>query len=251
MKALILAAGLGKRLMPLTMDRPKCMVEYHNKKLIDYQINALSDPNIKEICGVVGYKAEILKEYLFSKGLSTFYYNPEYNVSNMVYSLYMAAQYINDCINSKDDLIISYSDIVYTADAVSKLVNSNGLLNIVADKSWLELWRRRFNDPLSDAESFVVIGGKIKELGKKTTTYSRIHGQYIGLFKISYSFLPKVNDLLNSIFDDTTNLAREKMNMYMTDFIQLLIDKYDCAEPVYINGNWCEIDSISDLSIDI
>ncbi|EAL0419980.1 sugar nucleotidyltransferase, partial [Campylobacter coli] len=54
MKAIILAAGFGSRLMPLTKNQPKCMVEYKNKKIIDYEIQALKENNIDEICVVGG-----------------------------------------------------------------------------------------------------------------------------------------------------------------------------------------------------
>ena len=67
MKALILAAGLGTRLMPLTKNQPKCMVEYQGKKIIDYEIEALWEAGIHEIAVVGGYLAEILKEYLVQK----------------------------------------------------------------------------------------------------------------------------------------------------------------------------------------
>jgi len=56
MKALILAAGFGSRLMPLTENKPKCMVEYKNKKLIDYEITALKEAGVGEIAVVGGYK---------------------------------------------------------------------------------------------------------------------------------------------------------------------------------------------------
>lgn len=64
MNAIILAAGFGSRLMPLTKDQPKCMVEYKNKKIIDYEIEALKSAGINEIAVVGGYLNDILKNYL-------------------------------------------------------------------------------------------------------------------------------------------------------------------------------------------
>ena len=65
-KALILAAGFGSRLMPLTKNVPKTMVEYKGKKIIDYEIQALQNAGFTsdEIAVVGGYKFEILREYL-------------------------------------------------------------------------------------------------------------------------------------------------------------------------------------------
>ena len=80
-KALILAAGFGSRLMPLTKNVPKTMVEYKGKKIIDYEIQALQNAGFKsdEIAVVGGYKFEILRKYLEQNfGLKHFFENKNY-----------------------------------------------------------------------------------------------------------------------------------------------------------------------------
>lgn len=72
MNAIILAAGFGSRLMPLTKDQPKCMVEYKNKKIIDYEIEALKSAGINEIAVVGGYLNDVLKNILINMILSIF-----------------------------------------------------------------------------------------------------------------------------------------------------------------------------------
>ena len=64
MKAIILAAGFGQRLMPLTQDVPKCMVCYKDKRIIDYALNAMFEAGIEEVCIIGGYKFDVLQKYI-------------------------------------------------------------------------------------------------------------------------------------------------------------------------------------------
>ncbi len=122
MKAIILAAGFGSRLMPLTKNQPKCMVEYKNKKIIDYEIQALKENNIDEICVVGGYLFDVLRTYINqSYDLVTFYKNENYDKTNMVQTLFCARDFLQKCIEDKQDLIISYADIVYFKNSIEKL----------------------------------------------------------------------------------------------------------------------------------
>ncbi|MDE5603886.1 MAG: phosphocholine cytidylyltransferase family protein [Helicobacter sp.] len=251
MRALILAAGFGSRLMPLTQDNPKCMVEYQGRKIIDYEIIALREAGISKIAVVGGYLFEVLRSYLQSFAIKDIYYNPAFGTTNMVKTLFCASSWMETCIREKEDLIISYADIVYFKESVCRLQSANVPLSIVIDKRWRDLWDRRFSDPLEDAETLKIVNGKIIELGKKARSYEEIEGQYIGLFKFSYEFLPEVLNFYDTLDRKVTYEGKDFDNMYMTSFLQALIDNFHNAEPVEIYGNWCEIDFKSDLEIKI
>ncbi|TLE15981.1 phosphocholine cytidylyltransferase family protein [Helicobacter apodemus] len=252
MKALILAAGFGSRLMPLTQHNPKCMVEYQGRKILDYEITALREAGISKIAVVGGYLFEVLSTYLQSNfAIKDIYYNPSFNTSNMVKTLFCAREWIESCIKEKEDLIVSYADIVYFKESVCKLQSANAPLSVVIDKQWRRLWEQRFSNPLEDAETLKIVNGKIVELGKKAFSYEEIEGQYIGLFKFSYGFLPEVLSFYDTLDRKATYEGKDFDNMYMTSFLQALIDNFHNAEPVEIYGNWCEIDFKSDLEIKI
>ncbi|EAC1839722.1 phosphocholine cytidylyltransferase family protein [Campylobacter lari] len=252
MRAIILAAGFGSRLMPLTKDNPKCMVEYKNKKIIDYEIQALKENGIHEICVVGGYLFDVLKDYVGKNyNLELFYKNENYDKTNMVQTLFCAREFLQSCIEDRQDLIISYADIVYFKDSIEKIKQSKDDFAVIVDKSWKELWVKRFENPLDDAETLKLDNDFIVELGKKAKSYDEIQGQYIGLFKFSRHFLKEVLKTYDEL--DRTLLYDEKdfKNMYMTSFLQILINKYKNAKAIEINGNWCEIDFMSDLEVEI
>ncbi|EJK6792610.1 CTP:phosphoglutamine cytidylyltransferase, partial [Campylobacter jejuni] len=87
------------------------------------------------------------------------------------------------------------------------------------------------------------------ELGKKANAYDEIEAQYIGLFKFSYQFLSEVIAFYEMLDRDILYDNKNFENMYMTSFLQALIEKYNNAKAVEIDGNWCEIDFMSDLKI--
>ncbi len=252
MKALILAAGFGSRLMPLTKSVPKCMVEYCGKRIIDYEVESLRDAGVGEIGVVGGYLFEVLKNYVESKfNINKIYKNAEFDSTNMVATMLCAREYLESCIRAGEDLIISYADIVYSAKIVESLAASVEPLSIVVDKEWRSLWDKRFANPLEDAETLKIKDGKVIELGKKPQSYSEIEAQYIGLFKFSSEFLSEVLGFYDSLDRAALYDGKDFKNMYMTSFLQGLIDKFNNAAAIAINGGWCEIDFKSDLGIDV
>jgi len=103
-RALILAAGQGTRLRPLTDDKPKCLVPLMGKSLLQRQTETLKKAGIKTIHIATGYRAEQIERLGFTSS-----FNPRYDQTNMVESLFCAKEFIEQ----EGDLIIAYGDIVY------------------------------------------------------------------------------------------------------------------------------------------
>ena len=174
MKAIILAAGEGTRLRPLTKDVPKCLVKLFEKSLLEWQIDVFRQCKISDISVVVGYK----KEKMNLANLK-FYFNDKFNSTNMVETLFCAKKEFDDTI------IISYGDIIFEKSVLQKLISSNEAFSIIIDKEWEQYWKIRFEDPLEDAESLKIDSyGNISEIGQKTDNVKDIQGQFIGLIKI-------------------------------------------------------------------
>lgn len=242
MKIIILAAGQGSRLRPLTNNKPKCMVQYKNKPLIDYLMQTAKTAKINDIAVIGGYKFDVLKNYLNNNTIS-YFENKNYLTTNMLYTLFTAEEFMDQ------DIIISYSDIIYKQDILNNLIDSKEEISVVIDKKWKLLWEQRMENPLEDAETLKIKDNKIIEIGKKPSSYEDIEGQYIGLIKISHIVINEVIAFYKSL--KTTYNEEDFQNLYMTDFLQLLIENNYKISPLFIEGGWIEIDSEEDLKVEI
>ncbi|MEW6984340.1 NTP transferase domain-containing protein [Colwelliaceae bacterium 6471] len=238
-RVLILAAGEGTRLRPLTNDKPKCMVPLLGTSLVERQIACLKRQGVTDIHIATGYRAEQIETLGYPTS-----FNPRYNKTNMVSTLFCALNFIQQA----GDLIIAYGDIVYDDINLTTLLESDGDIALMIDKKWRELWSLRLENPLEDAETLVMNEqGYVTELGKKPDNYERIQGQYTGLIKISAN---KIADFVNfyQLLDrNATYDGKDFDNMYMTSFLQALIDAGWQAKAALVNNGWLEIDSVEDL----
>ena len=241
MKAIILAAGQGTRMGSETDDKPKCLIQYKGKPLINYTIETMRACGIKDIVIIDGYKSEVLQSYLSNDNV-IFITNKEFYKTNMVYTLFCAESEMND------DLIISYGDIIYTKEVLQSLIQNNNDFVVTIDKNWLELWKLRMDDPLKDAETMKLDDScNIIELGRKPKSYKEINGQYIGLFKISNSIIERVRKFYHELDRSKYYDGKDFNKMYMTSFIQLIINSISKVKADIINGGWLEFDNQKDL----
>jgi len=238
-KAIFLAAGEGTRLRPLTNTVPKCMVPFNGRPLLFYGLKAMRDAGIENIVVVRGY----LKDKIDFPGVR-YIENLRFLETNMVTTLFCAVDEFND------DLLVSYSDIVYRSDVVNTLIQAQTEIGVVIDRDWYRLWSLRMEDPIKDAETLKINRfGNIVELGKRPKSYEEIEGQYIGLIKFSRNFLPAIKDFYEGLDRNADYEGKNFDKMYMTTFLQLLIDAGFTVKAVPINGDWLEFDSIQDLKV--
>ncbi len=111
-KAVILAAGFGSRLAPVTLDTPKPLVKIHGVRIIDTLLDALVAKGITNITIVRGYKKEQFDELLEKYPTITFIDNPEYNITNNISSAVAALDRIDRCYICEADLLISNPDVI-------------------------------------------------------------------------------------------------------------------------------------------
>ncbi|MGB6009491.1 phosphocholine cytidylyltransferase family protein [Castellaniella sp.] len=233
MKAIILAAGRGSRMLHMTDNRPKCLVEFQGRALLDRQIDALRAAGIEDIGIVTGYRREMLADRA-----SREFHNPRWMETNMVSSLACAEDWL-----SCEPCIISYSDIFYELEAVSLLMASRADLAITYDPNWLEIWQRRFADPLSDAETFRLNpDGTLAEIGLTPDSVQAIQGQYMGLLRISPTGWAEIARIRESL------PASKRDKMHMTGTLQAIVQARRVpVEAVPYRGVWGEVDSETDL----
>lgn len=246
MKAIILAAGQGSRLKPLTNNLPKCMVDLFGKPLIKRQIEVFHSCGIKDISVITGYKKEkIVLEDVY------FFHNSEFNNTNMVETLFCAREKLFD------DVIISYGDIIFQKNILHELISSPYDISVIVDKSWKKYWQKRFTNILTDAESMEMDNdGFIQSIGQKTENVDDICGQYIGLMKFSKNGINSVIEFYDNVkkisIETGVNPLNDKLSFeksYMTDFLQGLIDNGNKIKAINISNNWLELDTMDDFSL--
>ena len=139
MQAIILAAGMGKRLGEFTRNNTKCMVEVNGTKLIDRLLGQLSGLGLNRVIIVVGYKGKELREYIESTHLSSlkieFAENPIYDKTNNIYSLSIVKDQLQE-----DDTLLIESDLIFS-DRFFPMILENPYPNlalVAKYESWMD-----------------------------------------------------------------------------------------------------------------
>ena len=239
-KIFVLCAGEGKRLRPYTETKPKCLVPYKDKMLLQYQLEVFKRFDLTDITLIGGYYNEALPRLDYPVVV-----NKDFESTNMLYSLFCA----ENLMDETSDIIISYGDIIYHYSVFESLLKASHPCSIITDIEWRTYWNNRMEDPLKDAETFRwdPATQKIFELGKKPRTLDDIQGQYIGLFKILAPFVKEFKQMYKSF----KTVHKNYKNAYMTDFLQFLIDEKFPVFGVPIHNHWAEFDTVNDLNLEL
>jgi histidinol-phosphate/aromatic aminotransferase/cobyric acid decarboxylase-like protein/choline kinase len=138
MQAMILAAGMGKRLGKFTQNQAKCMVKVAGRTLLEHNVDAIKKAGIKRLILVVGYEANKLIKFI-EKNITDieiiFVHNKDYASTNNIYSLYLAKDYL-----VKDDTILLESDLIYEAQILNDMLKSpdKNLVAVAKYKHWMD-----------------------------------------------------------------------------------------------------------------
>lgn len=216
MQAVILAAGIAKRLRPLTDTIPKCLLNVGEKNLLHRTMDNIIENGIKDFVFVTGYRESMIKDYLeknFTGINKIILTNPDYENNNNSYSLWMTKDYV------KGEMLLLDSDILFDSKIITKLLNSsheNCLAVNVTEKL--------------DTEQIKVITDKdnrILEIGKEISIERSI-GESIGIEKFSINYL---KDLYNIL--DRKIVKENSVNEFYEASFQEIIDKNDSRNGIY------------------
>jgi choline kinase len=242
MRMIILAAGQGTRLRPLTDDRPKCLVPLAGKPLLEWQIETAHAAGIKDITVICGYRADQLAKYPV-----TLVPNPDFETTNMVRSLFCARDHFSD------GFLMSYGDIVYSAAVLRTLLDAREDIGVAVDQGWRAYWEERSEDPLKDAETLRIRpDGSLAEIGQRPKSLDEIQAQYIGLVNFGTKGITSLTGTYDGLEKSEGNPfggPRTLDQLYMTDLLQGLIGQGERLGAVIINRGWAEVDNPRDLAV--
>ena len=175
MRAIIIAAGRGRRLMPTTADSPKCFAEVQGKRILDWVMEALKANGISDICFIGGYQIEKVKAAYPD---FTFRHNADWENNNILASL-MCAEDLMDV-----PFISTYSDCLFTADVVKRVVANPADIALSVDTDWLKRYEHRSNHPPDDAEKVTTTNGLVARVHRGIEVDSA-YGEFTGVAKFS------------------------------------------------------------------
>jgi L-glutamine-phosphate cytidylyltransferase len=175
MRAIIIGAGRGRRLMPTTADTPKCFAEVQGKRLLDWGLQALTASSIRDICFIGGYRIEKVRADYPSL---TFRHNTDWENNNILVSL-MHAEDLMD-----EPFLCTYSDTLFTADVVQRLVANPADIALSVDTHWLDRYQHRSDHPPTDAEKVIAANGRVARVHRDIDPHAA-HGEYTGIAKFS------------------------------------------------------------------
>lgn len=227
MRALILAAGMGTRLKPVTDKIPKCMVEVNGEAIIHKQLTSLINNQINDITIVAGYKYELLENYIKSLNLDAninILNNKDYDKTNNMYSLYMAKQYV-----SGSSFIMMNADVFFEEAVITDLYNNPYENMIVCEpgKYIEESMKIKCTDTIKAISKSIA----------KTDAY----GTTIDVYKFS----DEASLLLFKIIEDYLFIKKDK-NSWSEVAINDLIKK-KAFKAMDMSYKWVEIDNHQDL----
>lgn len=227
-KAIILNAGEGKRLRPLTEKKPKCLVRVGNKTILEHQLSSIVECGIKEVILVVGYHHEMIYKKLNEKKFDlevTFIRNPIYSETNTIYSLWLARYEMNT------DFIFLNGDVFFHVDVMKRLLNAR-------HGSCLAIDRKKVGE---EEIKVKIEDGLVTEIGKKINP-SIADGEFVGIAK----FANKINDSFKRKLEEFVKEGKTKM--FFEVAVQHLLNDNKLYEVDVSDLHCIEIDTHTDLN---
>ena len=242
MIGVILAAGMGTRLMPLTKEIPKALLKINETTLLERMIKNCLGANISKFIVIVGYNRDkvidlcpiIAKKYNIK--IKTIV-NEKYDVTNTSVSTYLASKYIAE--NDMEDFILVNGDNIVDPEIITRLVASKNTSMII--DNFKELTEESFKLIIDD-ESFnedgTIANGKINSIGKGLDIASS-SGEFIGVSKVIKEDILEFNRILEVLIEE------DSQNYY--DFAYKDLSHIKKIDFILTNGlKWTEIDDHND-----
>jgi L-glutamine-phosphate cytidylyltransferase len=241
MRVIVIGAGRGRRLMPTTADAPKCFAKLAGKRLLDWALESFAAAGLDRICFIGGYQIEKVKQAYPS---FTFRFNPDWENTNILASLFCAADVMDD------GFICCYSDVLFTPDIVKRLAAAPDDMALGVDTAWLDRYAHRSDHPPDDAEKVTVKGGAVTRVDRKIPE-REAYGEYIGVAKFSAAGAKRLRELYAQRREQFAGQpwrdARSFEMAYKILLFQDVIEQGERFAHVDTPGGYIEVDTQQDF----
>jgi choline kinase len=242
-RAIVIGAGRGQRLMPTTADAPKCFAEIGGQRILDVVLSALRGGGVDEITFVGGYRIESVQAAYPDLD---YVENRDWATTNILGSLMCARS------RMASGFVSSYADIVYRADVVARLLASPASIAIAVDTDWQRRYVGRSQHPPTDAEKVVCEGGRVLRMHRDIDPQGA-HGEFIGVAKLDASGAAALcrayDDARARCGDGPFREAASLDRAYLIQLLQQMIEDGHSIRHVDTHGGYHEIDTQEDYDL--
>ena len=236
MNGLILAAGKGSRLMPMTNEIPKALVKLKGKPLIFWTLDHMIDCGIKRIGIVVGYKAEILIDEIskyYSNFDIVFIKNDEYATSNNMVSLYKAREFFTE------DTLLVECDVICSQKLMGDILNADGNCQIAVSKYNPDTMNGSIIESNDMIHANRLLTSKMQDGSKYSSYLKTINIYRFGKEFLQKKLIPTMEWYIHNFDNDSYYELAIGCLMYLNPEL--------CNVSLYEETEWVEIDDIRDL----
>ncbi|MFK7894715.1 MAG: NTP transferase domain-containing protein [Myxococcota bacterium] len=241
MRAIIIGAGRGSRLMPTTADTPKCFAEIGGRRILDWTLEALRKGGVDEICFIGGYRIDcVQRDYPEFE----FRHNSEWQNNNIMASLFYAEDLMNE------PFICSYSDILYRPAVVESLMKSEEDMTAGVDTGWVARYDGRTEHPTSDAEKVTAKDGVITRFHREIEDEDA-YGEFIGVAKFSEAGAARLLAHYHRCRDEYAGRPFREAEVfekaYLLHLLQDMVEAGERIAHVDTPGEYIEVDTQQDF----
>ncbi len=256
MKAIIVAAGFEKQLLPLIQEKPKCLLDIKGKTILERQVEVLRECGIQDIVVIRGYQ----KNRIGILNLR-YYDNDQYEETGELFSLFCAEKEI------EGPFIFLYSDILFEPEILEKLLKSHDDIGLVVDRAWPDAFKAQSIRPAHPTDLVITRNPPrqgfrfhplynqdeekdiLLKIGQRIDP-QQAHGEFIGLARFSRMgakllrerYTASLNRYSQKPFHEAQNIRKAAF----TDMIQEMIGAGQQVGCVDIYKGWMEVDTFED-----
>ncbi|MBI4556261.1 MAG: NTP transferase domain-containing protein [Candidatus Hydrogenedentes bacterium] len=243
MKAIIIGAGRGERLMPHTADAPKCFAEVAGRRILDWGLEALAAGGLTEVVFIGGYQMDRIRaaypQFIFC-------HNADWRDNNIMESLMHAE------VHMDEGFVCAYSDILYRPEIIERLVLSPYTITLACDTEWRTRYRARTDHPEHDAEKIGANSPRVTAINR-TMPSEKAHGEYIGVAMFNAMGAALLREHYHQskkrYGEGPFQAARTFRKAYLIDLFQEMIDQGVPFHLLETRGGYLEIDTNHDYQI--
>ena len=243
MKAIIIGAGRGIRLMPTTADTPKCFAEVKGRRILDWALAAFRANGLDAIVFIGGYQIDTVRK---AYPEFTFRHNAGWENNNILASLFHAEDQMDD------GFVCAYSDILFAPEAVECALAHPADAALVIDTEWLTHYAGRSQHPPDDSEKVTVANGRITRIERRTPE-AETYGEYTGIAKFTTDAAARLREHYHRCGEQfagqTFREAKVFEKAYLIHLFQHRIEADEVFSHADISGGYREIDTQEDFEL--